>query len=307
MKMLTALTRDTGKWRVAGVAYVISQPVEAGDEAGVAYGPGYWPELFGTYQCLDGETMAAVCAKCFFMEGERKDQHPSAREVRALNSNVTEPFAEGLYLKLPAFCRTATDKLQADGFVHGGDAELSPQTTNALDDLVARYKDGSLKATEAIENEINIVTFIKNNRKVGDFDLNTDDFWKPCWVDLLRPLCRNKLILARAQLHLHNEQGDGKLHIDEEREKVVLWNVMISLYDDPAAGSTAVYPPTATVDDAESSRVNPEIVVTTRGKYFIMDANTLHRRLGTSPPATGSERQMLVLTFSDGPVRGADW
>ena len=151
------------------------------------------------------------------------------------------------------------------------------------------------------------MTIVKNNKKVGGFDVSMDDFWNPSWTDVLRPLCSKRLMLARAQLHLQNLPEDGKLHVDEERDMVVLWNVVISLYDDPAAGATGIYPPTASVDDVNDELVKPKIVWTTKGKHYIMDANALHFRKGASTEAMGKKRQMLVLTFSDGPVGKVDW
>lgn len=59
-------------------------------------------------------------------------------------------------------------------------------------------------------------------------------------------------MLARAQLHLHNITTDGPLHVDAERDSVTLWNVVISLHDDPATGATMIYPPNIKENDVMS-------------------------------------------------------
>ena len=197
------------------------------------------------------------------------------------------------------------------GFVKGGSALLSKQTQDVLVSIINSYKDNTIgdsimERCESIENEIDVITLVTDNVVDKEFKINNDDMWNPLWVHILKDMIRERLILARVQLHLHNIRKDGPLHADAERSHIRLWNVVISLYDeDKALGATVIYPPCATEDNYAD--YTPNVVTASYGDYFIMDANTLHFRKGSKNKVIGKERQMLVLTFSDGIVRDVDW
>ena len=98
---------------------------------------------------------------------------------------------------------------------------------------------------ECIEGEIDVVTLVHEERPTAcATDLDVDDLLQPCWMEIIRRSSRRPT-LARAQMHMHNIR-DGSLHVDAEREHVRLWNVVVSLYDDPKLGATVIYPPAAT-------------------------------------------------------------
>ena len=201
-----------------------------------------------------------------------------------------------------------TPNLEEHGFEWGGLAHLTSQTRNVLRRIMKTYQNDPMRLGEdidRIEDEIDIVTLVNDNKQTScALDLNVDDLFQSMWMDKIQRFIRRgqSPILARAQLHMHNIATDGPLHVDAERENVRVWNVMISLYDDPHAGATVIFPP-GTTDDAVHTKT-PIAVAAPKNHYFVMDGNTLHYRRGSR---TKSNRRMFILTFSDRIVDGVDW
>jgi hypothetical protein len=196
--------------------------------------------------------------------------------------------------------------LEKHGFEWGGLAPLTSQTRNVLRRIIKTYENDPMRLGDdfdRMEDEIDSVMLVSDNKQTScALDLNVRDLFQPAWMDKIhRTLHRGQTpILARACLHLHNIATDGPLHIDAERKSVRLWNVMISLHDDPHAGATVIFPPGTT----EVHTGTPIAVAAPKNNFFVMDGNTLHYRRGDR---TTSKRRMFILTFSDRIVDGVDW
>lgn len=197
--------------------------------------------------------------------------------------------------------------LREDGFQWGGSVPFSNDAWRVLQHICRLYErdDPSLdEHSDRIEDEIDVVTLV-HDEVLAPFakSLDLSEFYHPKWTDVIRRECGRFPFLSRAQMHMHNIAEDGKTHVDAERHHIRLWNVVISLYDDPSMGSTVIYPPHTR--EKQVDRVIPVAVAAPKFQYFIMDANTLHFRRGAK--RNGRRRRMLVLTFSERPVTDVEW
>ena len=197
-------------------------------------------------------------------------------------------------------------RLETHGFEWGGLAPFSKETWCVLSRIMRQYDDdqNSLrKHMDRIENEIDVVTLIHNSRASACApDLSLEDMFHEEWMRIVRRVCGRRPILVRAQLHMHNIRRDGPLHVDAERARAHLCNVVISLYDDLLAGATVIYPPQTS--EAAAPSALPVAVAAPSRHFFVMDANTLHYRRGTRSRVA---RRMFILTFSDRSVTGVGW